>query len=98
MYMEETKSKFSIIPTFADYEIQVEDYVFVKNKFDNVNYINFIDINGQIGKMKEENVGILIINEPTQEDLDDFARLKRESIEFTEKFKNKKIENNPNYC
>lgn len=91
--VEKQEPKFSIIPTFAsDIEIPILDFVSCKNKFNNQDYIHFIDENGRIGKMKEEQIGILFILEPNKEEMDDFIRLKKESIEFLEKIKSKKTQ------
>ncbi len=80
--------KYCIVSTFMENtEIPVMDYVY--SKIDNVLYLNFVDQYGRIGRMKDEHVGITLINQPTKEDMDAFFKFKAKSEEQSKKMKDK---------
>lgn len=77
----EKPAKYSIIPDFFKETIEIEavDLVASHNSLTNETFINFIGTDGRYYKLKETHVGIIIINEPNEEELADFYRLKKEA-------------------
>lgn len=93
--MGETKAipKYSLVPKFwkEPMEIECVDIVSTQNKITGLSYVKFIDTQGRLGVIKEEEVGIHFLNFPTQVDLDDFSRLKKEAEEFGKTIESKKL-------
>lgn len=89
----EKPSKYSIIPIrfTPTQEIGADELVGSVNKIFGRPYLNFIDTNGRLWKGAEEEF-VVVRNFPTEEDLEDFARLKRETAELEQIIKNKKPE------
>ena len=85
--------KYNIIPIkfTPTQEIGVDEVVGSYNKVTGKQYINFIDENGRMWKGLEDDF-IVIRNVPTEEDLMDFARLKKETVELENIIKHKKPE------
>ncbi len=80
-----TELKYSIVPRFwpNGNEIQCIDVVEVHNKATGRFHVRFIDEYGRMGVIPYEDIGIYLINNPTEEDIEDFQRLKRESNELS---------------
>lgn len=91
--------KYSIVPRFwtnsaEPLEILCLDLVDIHNKVNGEFYVKFIDTEGRMGMMKSEDVGIRFIQNPTQEDIEDFQRLKKDVKEFEKKFAKKDNQDN----
>lgn len=81
--MEQTKkiAKYSIVPSFFKDTIEIEasDLVASVNNLTKETFINFIGVDGRYYKLKDQYLGMLIINEPNADELSDFSRLKKEA-------------------
>ena len=77
----EKKAKYCIVPSFftTPVEIEATDIVASQNSLTKETFINFIGTDGRYYKLKEQYLGMVILNEPTEEELADFVRLKREA-------------------
>lgn len=86
----EKKAKYSIIPSFFSKPLEIEatDLVASTNSLTKETFINFIGTDGRYYKLGGEYLGMLIINEPTKEDLADFARLIKEADASEKPLKN----------
>lgn len=91
--VEEKPAKYSIIPIrfSPTQEVGVDELVGSVNKLSGKSYLNFIDTNGRLWKGAEDEF-VVIRNFPTEEDLADFARLKKETAQLEQIIKNKKPE------
>jgi len=91
--VKEKPAKYCIIPIrfSPTQEVGADELVGSVNKLSGKPYLNFIDVSGRMWKGSEEEF-IIIRNFPTEEDLSDFARLKRETEELEQIIKNKKPE------
>lgn len=81
MEQSEKRAKYCIVASFFKEPMEIEaiDLVASHNSLTNETFINFIGIDGRYYKLKETYVGMVIINEPNETELADFARLKREA-------------------
>ncbi len=84
------KAKYSVVPSFFDEPLEIEatDLVASTNNITKETFINFIGVDGRYYKLKGEYLGLLIINEPTEADLADFARLTKEADAMEKPLKN----------
>ncbi len=90
---EQRPAKYSIIPIrfSPTQEIGADELVGSANKISGRSYLNFIDTDGRLWKGAEEEF-VVVRNFPTEEDLEDFARLKKETAQLEQIIKNKKPE------
>ena len=91
--VEAKPAKYCIIPIrfSPTQEVGVDEIVGSVNKISGKAYLNFIDVSGRMWKGAEDEF-IIIRNFPTEEDLSDFVRLKRETEKLEQIIKNKKLE------
>lgn len=84
--------KYSVVLRFwnTPQEIAVTDIVSCQNKFTKANYVKFLDTDGRLwDNVMQEDV-LVIKNFPDKEDIEDFMRLKRETVELNKLISNKK--------
>ena len=89
-------AKYSIVPRFWKDPAEIEALFIVGsvNRKTGTAYINFVMPDGRIGQIREEDVGILIHNTPTEDDYNHLKRLKKEADKNTT---TDKIEETPMY-
>ncbi len=87
--------KYSVILRFwsVPEEIEVTDIVSCQNRFTKANFVKFIDTDGRLWDNVPQDDVILITNYPSKEDIDDFMRLKRETVELNKLIASKKPDN-----
>ncbi len=71
-------------------ELEVVDIVSCRNRFTQENYVKFIDTDGRLWDNVPQDDVILITNYPGKEDMEDFMRLKRETVELNKLIASKK--------
>lgn len=75
------KAKYSVVPSFFKDPVEIEaiDIVASINDLTGEKFVNLIGVDGRYYKLKEQHLGMLIINEPDENELADFARLRKEA-------------------
>lgn len=84
--------KYSVVLRFwnVPQELEVVDIVSCQNRFTKANFVKFIDTDGRLWDNVPQDDVILITNYPGKEDMDDFMRLKRETVELNKLIASKK--------
>lgn len=84
--------KYSVVLRFwsTPQKIEVDDIVSCRNKFTNAFYYKFFDSTGRLWDNVPESDVIIVKNLPDKEDIEDFSRIKHETIELQNKLKNTK--------
>jgi len=84
--------KYSVVLRFwnTPKELDVVDIVSCQNRFTKANFVKFIDTDGRLWDNVPQDDVILITNYPGKEDMEDFMRLKRETVELNKLIANKK--------
>lgn len=82
------QTKFSVVLRFwsTPQEIAVTDIIFCENDITKQLVCHFVDLQGRLWTDVPRSDMILIRNTPSQVDLENFVRLKYESIELEKKF------------
>jgi Mg2+ and Co2+ transporter CorA len=84
--------KYSVVLRFwnTPFELDIVDIVSCQNRFTKANFVKFIDTDGRMWDNVPQDDVLLITNCPGKEDIEDFMRLKRETVELNKLIASKK--------